>query len=101
MSRDRCHPCAASPPAILNRRTFAAARGYLLWLACDHRRSIVLGSTFAIVWTVAQGLAPTFVDRATDDEISARDGTALVWWGMAVLALGDVQALGSKLRRSS
>ncbi|MFD9192330.1 ABC transporter ATP-binding protein [Streptomyces phaeochromogenes] len=75
-----------------------SARRYLLWLARDHRRSIVLGSVFAIVWTVAQGLSPALVGKAIDDGITARDTTALMWWGMAVLALGVVQALGSALQ---
>jgi ABC-type multidrug transport system fused ATPase/permease subunit len=75
-----------------------SARGYLLWLANDHRRSIVLGSVFAVVWTVAQGLSPAIVGKAIDEGIAARDTTALVWWGTAVLAVGVVQALGSALQ---
>ncbi|MDX3762439.1 ABC transporter ATP-binding protein [Streptomyces sp. AK02-04a] len=75
-----------------------SARGYLLWLARDHLRSIVLGSVFAVVWTVAQGLSPAIVGKAIDEGVSARDTTALVWWGTAVLALGVVQALGSALQ---
>jgi ABC-type multidrug transport system fused ATPase/permease subunit len=71
---------------------------YLLWLVADHRRAMVLGTAFAVVWTVAQGLSPAVVGEAVDAGIIARDRTALVWWGAAVLALGLVQALGGALQ---
>ncbi|HEY1628167.1 MAG TPA: ABC transporter ATP-binding protein, partial [Streptosporangiaceae bacterium] len=44
-----------------------------------------------------QALTPTVIGEAVNAGLIDKDQTALTWWGMAVLGLGIVQALGAML----
>jgi ABC-type multidrug transport system fused ATPase/permease subunit len=70
-----------------------SALRYLLWLAGRYRIPVLLAAGFGIGCTVAQALIPAAIGKAIDDGVVGRDQRALLWWGVAILALGAVQAV--------
>jgi ABC-type multidrug transport system fused ATPase/permease subunit len=68
---------------------------YLLWMAASHRRVFVLDCVFNVLWVAGLGLTPAAIGEAINAGLIARNQTALVWWGLAVLGLGVVQALSA------
>ncbi|HEY1623364.1 MAG TPA: hypothetical protein VGG16_06150, partial [Streptosporangiaceae bacterium] len=70
---------------------------YLLWMAATHWRIIVPDFIVNVLWVAGQALTPTVIGEAVNAGLIDKDQTALTWWGMAVLGLGIVQALGAML----
>jgi ABC-type multidrug transport system fused ATPase/permease subunit len=74
---------------------------YLLRMAASHWRSLLLASVSNAFWVGAQGLTPGLIGEAVNAGLVARDQTALVWWAMAVLGAGVVQALSAMFAERS
>ncbi len=68
---------------------------YLLWMAGRHRRALALDCVWNMMWVGGQVLTPAAIGEAINAGLIARNQTALVWWGLAVLGLGVVQALSA------
>ncbi|WP_441247702.1 ABC transporter transmembrane domain-containing protein [Kitasatospora sp. McL0602] len=68
---------------------------YLLWLAAGHRRVLVLDCVFNMMWAGGLALTPAVIGQTINHGLVARDQTALVGWGLAVLGLGVVTALSA------
>ncbi|GAA1231612.1 ABC transporter ATP-binding protein [Kitasatospora nipponensis] len=71
---------------------------YLWWLVLDHRRALVLSGIFNAVWVAAQGLTPGLIGQAVNAGLLAGDQRALIWWGLAIVGLGVVQAVAAVLQ---
>jgi ABC-type multidrug transport system fused ATPase/permease subunit len=71
---------------------------FLWWIARGQWRPLLAGTTFGVVWMVAQALTPAAVQRAIDEGIIAGDGGRLLVWGGALLLLGAVGAATGALR---
>jgi ABC-type multidrug transport system fused ATPase/permease subunit len=70
---------------------------FLLWMAVAYRRIIVPDCLFNVFWVGAQSLTPAVVGEAVNAGLIARNQTALIWCGLAILGLGIVQALSAML----
>jgi ABC-type multidrug transport system fused ATPase/permease subunit len=70
---------------------------YLLWMAASLWRALLIDSVCNAVWTGAQALTPGAIGAAVNAGLIARDQTALIWWGLAVLGLGVVTAVSALL----
>jgi ABC-type multidrug transport system fused ATPase/permease subunit len=66
-------------------------------MAATHWRIIVPDFIVNVLWVAGQALTPTVIGEAVNAGLIDKDQTALTWWGMAVLGLGIVQALGAML----
>jgi len=71
---------------------------FLLWIARVHLRSLGIGATYGIVWMLSQSLMPFVIGRAIDQGVVAKNGSALLGWAGALLALGAVQAFSGVMR---
>jgi ABC-type multidrug transport system fused ATPase/permease subunit len=70
---------------------------FLLWLAARNWQALLLASGFNALWVAAQGISPGLIGAAVSDGLVARNEKALVWWGVAMLGSGVVQALAAML----
>jgi ABC-type multidrug transport system fused ATPase/permease subunit len=70
---------------------------YLLWMAASLWPALLTDSVCNAVWTGAQALTPGAIGEAVNAGLIARDQTALIWWGLAVLGLGVVIAVSALL----
>jgi ABC-type multidrug transport system fused ATPase/permease subunit len=68
---------------------------YLLWMAATHRRVLMLDCVANMAWVMGQVLTPAAIGEAVNAGLAARDQAALIWWGLAVLGLGVVQAVSA------
>ena len=68
---------------------------YLLWMAARQRRALALDCVWNMMWVGGQVLTPAAIGAAVNSGLIARDQAALVWWGLAVLGLGVVQAVSA------
>lgn len=62
-----------------------------------YRWNLVAAGAANAVWLAAMGATPGVVGAAVSDGLVARHSGALIWWGIAVLALGVVQAVAAML----
>lgn len=69
----------------------------MAWAARNNWRSLTLASLWNALWVGAQALTPAAIGQAINAGLVGRDQTALVWWGMAVLGAGVVQAVTAML----
>jgi ABC-type multidrug transport system fused ATPase/permease subunit len=60
-------------------------------------RALLIDSVCNGLWTGAQALTPGAIGAAVNAGLIARDQTALIWWGLAVLGLGVVIAVSALL----
>jgi ATP-binding cassette subfamily B protein len=63
------------------------------------RRAVLLGSAFGLVWTTAKILVPVIAGEAVDKGIVQGRPGALLFWSLALVAVGIVQAVTTGLRR--
>jgi ABC-type multidrug transport system fused ATPase/permease subunit len=70
---------------------------YLLWLAASFWRALLADCAGNALWTGAQALTPGAIGEAVNAGLIARDQTALIWWGLAVLGLGVAIAVSALL----
>jgi ABC-type multidrug transport system fused ATPase/permease subunit len=68
---------------------------YLWWMARSYRHLLVFDCIWNTFWVGGQALTPAVIGEAIDRGLVARSQSALVWWGLTVLGLGMVQALGA------
>ncbi|MEV7773851.1 ABC transporter ATP-binding protein [Kitasatospora sp. NPDC086791] len=68
---------------------------YLLWMAVRHRRVLLLDCLGNILWAAGLGLTPAVIGQAINQGLVAKDQSALVGWGLAVLGAGVVSALSA------
>ncbi|HUN32699.1 MAG TPA: ABC transporter ATP-binding protein [Trebonia sp.] len=68
---------------------------FLLWIAARHWRSLAADCVFNVLWVGGQALTPAVIGQAVSAGLVARNQAALVWWGLAVLGLGVVQAVSA------
>jgi len=78
-------------------RTSSATR-YLLWLAGAGWLPLLGGALLGIVWMVSQALVPAVIGKAIDAGLTARDGSALLTWGAALLGLAGLLAVSGITR---
>jgi ABC-type multidrug transport system fused ATPase/permease subunit len=64
-------------------------------------RALVIDCVFSMLWVSGQALTPAAIGQAVNAGLVARNQTALVWWGLAVLGLGVVQALSALVAERS
>lgn len=70
---------------------------YLGWLVVRHWRYLLLSGVANAVWLAAMAATPAVVGAAVNDGLVARHTAALIWWGLAIVALGAVQAVAAML----
>jgi ABC-type multidrug transport system fused ATPase/permease subunit len=70
---------------------------YLLWMAGSLWPALLFDSICNALWTGAQALTPGAIGEAVNAGLIARNQTALIWWGLAVLGLGVVIAVSAML----
>ncbi|RKT12298.1 ABC-type multidrug transport system fused ATPase/permease subunit [Streptomyces sp. 1114.5] len=68
---------------------------YLLWMAVRHRGVLLLDCLANMGWAAGLGLTPAVIGQAINQGLVARDQTALVGWGLAVLGAGVLSALSA------
>jgi ABC-type multidrug transport system fused ATPase/permease subunit len=66
-------------------------------MAASFWPALLLDSVFNTLWTGAQALTPGAIGEAVNVGLIARDQTALIWWGLAVLWLGVITAASALL----
>jgi ABC-type multidrug transport system fused ATPase/permease subunit len=66
-------------------------------MAASFWPALLLDSVFNTLWTGAQALTPGAIGEAVNVGLIARDQTALIWWGLAVLGLGVITAASALL----
>src|SRR4051794_35214213 len=72
----------------------------LLWQVMRRqRRTIWLGVLAGLVWTAAKVAIPTLTGAAIDHGVVEQDGSALLKWCLAIVAVGCVSAVCVGLRR--
>ncbi len=70
---------------------------YLLWTAASLWPALLIDSGCNALWTGAQALTPGAIGEAVNAGLIAKNQTALIWWGLAVLGLGVVIAVSALL----
>lgn len=68
---------------------------YLWWLAVRYRRSLLLSSMGNAIWVGALGAQPGLIGEAVNAGLVDRNSSALIWWSLAIFALGLVQAVSA------
>jgi ABC-type multidrug transport system fused ATPase/permease subunit len=58
-------------------------------------RSLAADCVFNALWVGGQALTPAVIGQAVNAGLVARSQPALVWWGLAVIGLGVVQAVSA------
>ncbi len=71
---------------------------FLVWVGRKQFARIAIAVGFGVTWMVAQALMPYALGRAVDSGLAAGDRGALLYWALAVLALGLIQAGAGVLR---
>jgi ABC-type multidrug transport system fused ATPase/permease subunit len=66
---------------------------YLLWTAGRFWRVLVLDFVCNVLWVGGQVLTPAAIGEAVSAGLVGKNQAALIWWGLAVLGLGIVQAV--------
>jgi ABC-type multidrug transport system fused ATPase/permease subunit len=64
-------------------------------MAASHWRLLLLACIYNGLWVGAQSVSPGVIGEAVNAGLVARDQTALVWWALAFLAAGVVQAVSA------
>ncbi|CRK57213.1 putative ABC transporter transmembrane protein [Alloactinosynnema sp. L-07] len=80
------------------------ARGpwhYLWWLVISQRGRVAFGALWGTLWMLGLMVPPYLVARAIDDGLRARDVGALVFWAVAILVSGLVNAGLGALRHGT
>ena len=70
---------------------------YLTWLARAQAGTLLLGTSYGVVWMVAQALMPWAIGHGIDG-IADDDTSGAVRWALVVAGLGLVQAVIGSLR---
>jgi ABC-type multidrug transport system fused ATPase/permease subunit len=70
---------------------------YLWWLVVRHRRSFLLSCAANAVWVGSLAVNPGLIGAAVNAGLIGRNESALIWWGLIVLAMGVVQAASAML----
>jgi ABC-type multidrug transport system fused ATPase/permease subunit len=68
---------------------------YLLWMARANRGILALDCISNALWVAGQGLTPFAIGEAINAGLIAKSQTALIWWGLAILGLGMLQAVAA------
>ncbi len=71
---------------------------FLVWVGRRQFARIAIAVGFGVTWMVAQALMPFALGRAVDSGLAAGDREQLLFWALAVLALGLIQAAAGVLR---
>jgi ABC-type multidrug transport system fused ATPase/permease subunit len=71
---------------------------FLVWIAKGQWRTQTLAVIWATVWMGTQAFVPAAVGRAVDQGLVHGDGSRLLLWGGALLALAAAAALSGALR---
>jgi ABC-type multidrug transport system fused ATPase/permease subunit len=66
-------------------------------MAASLWRALFIDSVCNALWTGAQALTPGAIGEAVNAGLIARDQTALIWWGLAILGLGVAIAVSALL----
>ncbi|WP_327298830.1 MULTISPECIES: ABC transporter ATP-binding protein [unclassified Streptomyces] len=66
-------------------------------MAARRRRLLLLDGVFNVLWSGGLALTPAVIGQAINTGLVAKDETALVRWGLAVIALGIATALSALL----
>ena len=61
-------------------------------------RTLLMAAVFGIIWMVAQAVMPAIIGLAIDRGITEKDTGSLVFWAMALLGVGLVQAAAGIVR---
>ncbi|MBC3840774.1 ABC transporter ATP-binding protein [Streptacidiphilus sp. 4-A2] len=64
-------------------------------MAVRHWPVLALDSFFNMMWSAGLALSPAVIGEAVNSGLVAKDQTALIGWGLAVLGLGIVTALSA------
>jgi ABC-type multidrug transport system fused ATPase/permease subunit len=86
------------PDASPGRPDSRSPGRYLLWLARRQWRTLTVGITLGVAWTLAQAVVPWAVGRTVDDGVAAGNLDALARWCGVLLALGVAQTVTGVLR---
>ncbi|MFJ8042391.1 ABC transporter transmembrane domain-containing protein [Kitasatospora sp. NPDC096147] len=70
-----------------------SAGRYLWWLAASQPWRVAAGALYSSVWLGALTMMPYILSRAVDDGLRPGDTAALVWWALAFLVVGAVNAV--------
>ncbi|GAA3424848.1 ABC transporter ATP-binding protein [Streptosporangium sandarakinum] len=70
---------------------------YLYWVARNQAGPLLIGAGYATLWWLAMALVPMVMGRGID-AVRTKDTSALLTWGLVLLALGAVQAAAGILR---
>lgn len=68
---------------------------YLVWMAFRHKRILLPACLFNMLWAAGLGLTPGVIGQAINSGLVARNQTALVGWGLAVIGVGLGTALSA------
>nr|WP_233604390.1 ABC transporter ATP-binding protein [Micromonospora sp. HM5-17] len=71
---------------------------YIWWLARSQPWRVLRGSLLGTAWMAGLALRPYLIAKAVDDGLRARDQRALLFWGLAIVVAGVVQAWLGVLR---
>src|ERR1700689_5220131 len=85
------------PDAVAGTPDIRGPWRYLLWMAASFWRALLADCVCNALWTGSQALTPGAIGEAVNAGLIARDQTALIWWGLAVLGLGVAIAMSALL----
>jgi ABC-type multidrug transport system fused ATPase/permease subunit len=85
------------PDAVAGTPDIRGPWRYLLWIAVGLWPVLLADSVCNALWTGAQALTPGAIGEAVSAGLTARDQTALIGWGLAVLGLGVATAVSAML----
>jgi ABC-type multidrug transport system fused ATPase/permease subunit len=71
---------------------------FLWWMARGQWQTLLGGMLFGIVWMSCQAVMPAVIGRAIDRGVAAKDGSALLTYGLVMLGIGLVQAVTGIMR---
>lgn len=71
--------------------------GFLIWIARGQLGTLALGTSFGVVWMVAQALMPWAIGHGIDD-IAAGETSSVWGWAALLGGLGVIQALSGVAR---
>src|SRR6266508_1597695 len=65
---------------------------YLLWVASGQKATLAGGMFFGVLWMTSQAFVPAILGRAIDEGVAAGNSRRLLFWTLALAAVGVVQA---------
>jgi ABC-type multidrug transport system fused ATPase/permease subunit len=65
---------------------------YLLWVASGQKATLAGGMFFGVLWMTSQAFVPAILGRAIDEGVAAGNSRRLLFWVLALAAVGVVQA---------